>query len=83
MQRPGRLRVVYDRAEGAVEVQAECDFAGPLGQPGCVLGDRGVGGHGVGSRGTSRSWPGASWTVWSWTRIWIGSAVPGREPSRM
>jgi hypothetical protein len=54
-QRPGRLRVVDDRRERTVEVQAQRDLVGPLGQPCRVLGDRGVGGHGVRSSEISRS----------------------------
>src|SRR4029450_8141965 len=46
-QGPGRLWVVHDWREGAVEIQALGDLARPLGQLRCVLGDRGVGGHGV------------------------------------
>jgi hypothetical protein len=38
LERSGRLRVVHDRAEGAVEVQAQGDLAGPRGHPGGVLG---------------------------------------------
>src|SRR4029453_16532952 len=83
LQRSSGLRVVDDRAEGAVEVQAEGDLASPLGQLLRVLGDRGGGGHRVRSRVTSRSWPGANSTVWSWTRTRIGWAAPGRELSSM
>ena len=48
LQGPGRLGVGHDRAQGAVEVEAERHLVGPGGQPGCVLGSRGAGG----------TWPG-------------------------
>jgi hypothetical protein len=81
-QGPGRLWVVHDWREGAVEIQTEGDLARPLGQLRCVLGDRGVDGHGVRFSETPCSWPGASSIVWTWTRTWIGWALPGRELSR-
>src|SRR5829696_9997626 len=43
-QRPGRRRVLDDRGDGAVEVQADGHLGGPLGQPG-RLGGHGPGGH--------------------------------------
>src|SRR5918994_82508 len=42
-QGPGRRRVLDDRGDGAVEVQADGHLGGPPGQPG------GVGGHGPGA----------------------------------
>ena len=80
LQRPGRLRVGDDWAEGAVEVQAEGDLVRPRRQPDGPLGQDSPGaGHGRRSRGNSCSAPGASSTVWSRTRTLMGGAGPGRD----
>jgi len=79
-QRPGRLRVGDDWAEGTVEVQAEGDLVRPRRQPDGPLGQDSPGaGHGRRSRGNSCSAPGASSTVWSRTRTLMGGAGPGRD----
>ena len=45
-QRPGRRRVLDDRGDGAVEVQADGHLGGPPGQPGGQGGHRPGAGHG-------------------------------------
>src|SRR5215208_2661655 len=60
-QGPGRRRVLDDRGDGAVEVQADGRLGGLGGQPGCPGGHLPVGGHGRPPAVAARWPPGGRW----------------------